>query len=200
MKAQSIGMHTIKVLGTFLLGTLALLSFIGCNGSASTAITSTPTAAASSTQNMSPASGQESASGSAPSEPAATTVTDSQYQEVKMEVSDSSVARYLVQEQLARLSVPNNAVGETTAMSGTIVFGQGGRVQPESSIITVDLRALQSDEERRDDYIRENSLESNAYPTAEFVVREMIGLPWPLPENGEETFQLVGDMTLLPMG
>jgi polyisoprenoid-binding protein YceI len=113
-----------------------------------------------------------------------------------MEVSDSSVVRYLVQEQLARLSVPNDAVGETTAVSGTIVFGQDGMVQPESSIITVDLRALQSDEERRDDYIRENSLESNAYPTAEFMVREVTGLPWPLPENGEETFQLVGDMTL----
>jgi polyisoprenoid-binding protein YceI len=28
------------------------------------------------------------------------------------------------------------------------------------------------------------------------MVREVAGLPWPLPENGEETFQLVGDMTL----
>jgi polyisoprenoid-binding protein YceI len=123
----------------------------------------------------------------------ATTVTDSQYQKVKVKISDSSVARYLVQEQLARLSVPNDAVGETPDVSSTIVFDQDGMVQPESSIITVDLRALQSDEERRDDYIRENSLESNVYTTAEFVVREVTGLPWPLPENGDVTVQFGPD-------
>jgi polyisoprenoid-binding protein YceI len=120
----------------------------------------------------------------------------SQPGEVVIEIADGSVARYVVGEQLAGISVPNDAIGETSDVNGTIVFNADGTLQPGRSFISADLRTLQSDEERRDNYIRQNSLESNAYPTAVFLVQEVKGLTWPLPQDGEVSFQLVGSMSL----
>ena len=31
---------------------------------------------------------------------------------------------------------------------------------------------------------------------AQFAVRELLGLEWPLPEEGEASFQIIGDMTV----
>jgi polyisoprenoid-binding protein YceI len=62
--------------------------------------------------------------------------------------------------------------------------------------ITVDLTTLQSDEDRRDRYLRTRSLQSDTFSTAEFVLQETPGLPWPLPAEGEAIFQMVGEMTL----
>ena len=115
--------------------------------------------------------------------------------DVVIEFADGSVARYRVKEELARVSVPGDAVGETPDVVGAIVFSADGSVQPGSRIV-VDLRTLRSDEARRDNFLRRNSLESNRFPLAEFVIREVSGLSWPLPESGETDFQLHGDMTL----
>ena len=100
-----------------------------------------------------------------------------------------------MKEELARVSVPRDAVGETPDVVGAIVFSADGSVQPGSKIV-VDLRTLRSDEARRDNFLRQNSLESNRFPLAGFVIREVSGLSWPLTESGEAAFQLHGDMTL----
>lgn len=113
-----------------------------------------------------------------------------------IEVANDSVARYLVAEQLARLDLPTDAVGETSDVTGSIVFNADGTVDSSASTITVDLTTLHSDEDRRDRYLRGRSLQSDTFPKAEFVVRETPGLPWPLPADGEVNFQIVGDMTL----
>jgi polyisoprenoid-binding protein YceI len=94
------------------------------------------------------------------------------------------------------LDFPNDAVGETSDVSGTITFGDDGKVQADASTITVELATLQSDSGRRDGYVRNRSLETDAHPLAEFVVRETPGLPWPLPTSGEASFQMIGDMSL----
>ena len=111
-------------------------------------------------------------------------------------LEEDSVARYLVREQLAGLSVPNDAVGETPDVSGSIIFDGDGRIDSTRSELTVDLSSLQSDESRRDNYLRTRSLQSNTYPTARFAVHETPGLPWPLPAQGERSFQIVGAMTV----
>jgi polyisoprenoid-binding protein YceI len=108
----------------------------------------------------------------------------------------ASEARYLVREQLARLSFPSDAAGTTSAISGQIVVRADGTVVREESKIVVDLTTLTSDENRRDNYIKNNTLQTNQHPTAEFVPTEMHGLPLPLPESGQGTFQLVGDLTV----
>jgi polyisoprenoid-binding protein YceI len=62
--------------------------------------------------------------------------------------------------------------------------------------VTVDLRTIKTDEPKRDGFVRENTLETNRYPLAEFVPRRQKGLALPLPASGAAGFQLIGDMTL----
>ena len=111
-------------------------------------------------------------------------------------VPERSEARYLVREQLAGLSFPNDAVGTTSAIQGSIVLDAQGRVLPSESRFTVDLRTLRSDEARRDNYLRRNTLETDRNPNAVFVPTEARGLPIPLPQTGTASFDLVGDLTI----
>ncbi len=110
--------------------------------------------------------------------------------------SEGSEARYRVQEQLAQRDLPNDAVGATKNVSGSIVVDQNSAVVPEQSRIVVDMASLESDSTRRDGYVRDNTLETQEYSTAEFVIREAPGLPNPLPTSGEAQFQVVGDLTV----
>ena len=55
---------------------------------------------------------------------------------------------------------------------------------------------MTSDTDRRDGYVRRNTLSTGLHPFAVFVPREVPGLPFPLPTQGETTFQMVGDMTM----
>lgn len=111
-------------------------------------------------------------------------------------VAERSEARYLVREQLAGLSFPNDAVGTTSAIEGNLALDVRGRVLPGDSRFTVDLRTLQSDQGRRDNYLRRNTLETDRYPHAVFVPTEVRGLPVPLPQTGTVSFDLVGDLTI----
>jgi polyisoprenoid-binding protein YceI len=111
-------------------------------------------------------------------------------------VPERSEARYRVREQLVGVSFPNDAVGITAAVDGGIVLDARGRVLPGDSRFTVDLRTLRSDEPRRDNYVRRNTLETDRYPTAMFVPTEVRGLRWPLPAAGTVPFELVGDLTV----
>jgi polyisoprenoid-binding protein YceI len=70
-----------------------------------------------------------------------------------------------------------------------------GSVVPEQSKIEVDIRTLRSDESRRDNFIHRNVLESQQFPSAVFVPKEIRGLPFPLPATGQASFQLLGDLT-----
>ncbi|HEY8369151.1 MAG TPA: YceI family protein [Thermodesulfobacteriota bacterium] len=111
-------------------------------------------------------------------------------------VPGESEARYRVREQLVRLSFPNDAVGTTRAIEGRIVLDEQGRVVPAGSKVIVDLRDLRSDEARRDNYVRRNTLETDRYPTITFVPTELRGLRLPLPQGRSVPFQIVGDLTL----
>lgn len=111
-------------------------------------------------------------------------------------VAERSEARYRVREQLAGLSFPNDAVGTTNAIEGRIALDAQGRVLPSDSRFTVDLRTLRSDEARRDNYIRRNTLETDRYPIVVFVPTEVRGLRVPLPPAGTASFELIGDLTV----
>lgn len=116
--------------------------------------------------------------------------------EIVLEIGTGSVARYLVKEQFARVKLPSDAMGETSDVSGMIVFDANGAVQRERSSIIVELRTLRSDDSDRDDFLETDALESLKFPFAELVVSAVPGLPWPLPTNSTVEFQLQGDMTL----
>jgi polyisoprenoid-binding protein YceI len=111
-------------------------------------------------------------------------------------VGEESAVRYRVREQLVGLSFPNDAVGATSAVEGGVAFDARGRVLPDGSRFAVDLRTLRSDEARRDNYVRRNTLETERYPTVTFVPTETRRLPFPLPQSGSVPFELVGDLTV----
>jgi polyisoprenoid-binding protein YceI len=115
---------------------------------------------------------------------------------VRYGVVEGSEVRYRVREQLVGLSFPNDAVGATKAIEGAVVFDAQGRFLPGDSRVTVDLRTLRSDEARRDNYIRRNTLETDRFPTVTFAPTEALRLPVPLPRSGSVSFELLGDLTV----
>jgi hypothetical protein len=60
----------------------------------------------------------------------------------------------------------------------------------------VDLRTLKSDDRLRDERIREQFLQSNLFPIAEFTITGTEDFPAEYNEGEEVTFRLVGDFTM----
>jgi polyisoprenoid-binding protein YceI len=111
-------------------------------------------------------------------------------------IASGTEADFRVREQLARLSFPSDAVGKTSAVTGSIVIGEDGKVVSEQSKFVVDLTTLKSDSNGRDGFIKRNTIDVASYPNAEFVVTEVQGLPSPLPTSGKQSFKLVGNLTI----
>ena len=100
------------------------------------------------------------------------------------QISDdgSSYVGYRVKEQLTFLNSPNEAVGRSKAVTGTMQVA-GDTV--EEVRIEADLTQLTSDETRRDNAIRQRGLESERYPTATLELTEPIQLT-STPVEGQE--------------
>jgi polyisoprenoid-binding protein YceI len=109
-------------------------------------------------------------------------------------VPEESTARYRAQEELAQVGA-NEAVGETQAIIGQIAFDADGLPLP-CSRFDVDLRTLKSDEARRDNYLYKNTLQTETYPLATFVLRGVEGMNGPLVEGQETPLILQGDLTV----
>jgi len=116
----------------------------------------------------------------------------------KLEVTTGTRARYKVREQLAGVSFPSDAVGTTEAVTGAIVVNPDGSIDAAQSKLSVDLKSLTSDQQMRDGYIQNRTLETAKFPTMEFVPKRAVGLPVPLPSGmqAQAGFQLIGDTTL----
>ncbi len=105
-------------------------------------------------------------------------------------------ARYRIREQLANRDLPNDAIGATSNVSGTLTAASDGTIMADLSSFVIDLRSLASDSSRRDGFVRNNILQSDRFPNAIFVPTAAQGLPSPLPESGQGTFELSGDLTI----
>jgi polyisoprenoid-binding protein YceI len=99
----------------------------------------------------------------------------------RLQVAPGTKAFYRVREQLVGISFPNDAVGSTDKVEGTLVVRSDGTIDATESRITVDLRTLSTDQERRDNYLRRNTLQTEEFPLAVFVPRRAVGLTWPPP-------------------
>jgi len=110
-------------------------------------------------------------------------------------VEGSNEARYRVREQLARVNLPGDAIGATKTISGVIVTTKDGKIVKEQSKITIDISKLQSDSGQRDNFLRDNTLQTRRYPNVVFIPTEAQGLAWPL-KDGPIEFKLIGDMTV----
>lgn len=105
-------------------------------------------------------------------------------------------ARFVVREKLLANTIENDAIGATTAISGTLVFDAKGKVDTAQSRFVVQLDSLKSDASRRDGYIKGRTLETRQFPTALLVVKELQGLPAVLPTSGSMNVTLIGDFTV----
>lgn len=105
---------------------------------------------------------------------------------------EPSAVRYVVEEELASVGAAT-AIGETSAFIGQLLADEQNN-WVECSRFDVDMRTLESDSSRRDNYLYRNTLQSETYPLATFVLRAVEGLDGPMTEE-EVTFTLVGDFT-----
>ena len=116
---------------------------------------------------------------------------------LQLEILDGSTVRYLVGEQLARRALPNDAIGVTGQVEGAIVLDGSGAIDKENSEIVVMLESLESDEPRRDNYLRtRTSIGSPEFPKAVFMPQALSGLDWPISEADQLKFDMVGQMTI----
>jgi polyisoprenoid-binding protein YceI len=107
-----------------------------------------------------------------------------------------SAARYRVRERLAGQDLPNDAIGETKALTGAIAFDSNGKVIAQSSKFVVDAGTFVSDKDRRDGFVRRRSLDATRYPTIVLVPTDVRGIALPLPTSGTRPFEMTGDLTV----
>ena len=95
-----------------------------------------------------------------------------------------NAARYRVRERLVGHDLPNDAIGETKALTGAIEFDSKGNVIPQSSKFVVDAGTFVSDKDRRDGFVRGRLLDAQQYPGIVLVPTSVRGVSLPLPSSG----------------
>ena len=112
-------------------------------------------------------------------------------------VPAQTTASYSVSENLIFQNKPNNdAIGTTHSVQGSFKIRSGASPLVAAMNITVDLRTLQSDAQRRDNYIQQNSLQTDTYPDATFVSVSSQDLPASYTDGQTVHFQLTGNLTM----
>lgn len=120
-------------------------------------------------------------------------------------IPEESKASYTVEEEflagaLGPLGIEagfNTAFGWTRNIEGqlSLDFSQVPPLVGESAFV-VNIRTLSSDQDRRDEYIQRNFLQSNLFPLAEFVIMALENFPADAQEGEVIAFTLVGEMTI----
>jgi polyisoprenoid-binding protein YceI len=133
--------------------------------------------------------------------PGAVTVTETPVPSTGLQtfqiVPAQTTASYSVYENLVFQNKPNNdAIGSTHSVQGSFKIKTGSSPIVASMNITVDLSTLQSDAQRRDNFIKQNSLQTDTYPNASFVSVSTQGLPSSYTDGQTVHFQLTGNLTM----
>ncbi|MFW2339484.1 MAG: YceI family protein [Acidimicrobiia bacterium] len=105
---------------------------------------------------------------------------------------ENSFAGYRVGEELASIGV-TEAVGRTSGVTGSLEL-EGSTLTAVS--IEVDMTSLRSDDNRRDGAMTRQALETNAFPTAQFVLTAAIDLGTIPAEGVPISVTASGDLTL----
>jgi len=112
-------------------------------------------------------------------------------------VTDGSEAGYRVREQLASLAAESDAVGRTSDVTGSITIVEAGdEAQLSAGEIAIDTTTIASDEDRRDDRLRTEGLQTDQFPTATFTLTQPVDVPAAALGGTATDLTLVGDLTL----
>ena len=101
-------------------------------------------------------------------------------------------AGYRFDEELGGIGA-QTAVGRTPGVSGTMTVEDD---QVTAVDVEVDMTALVSDEDRRDEAIRSRGLETDQFPTGTFSLTEPVALPDGVASGERATATVAGDLTL----
>jgi polyisoprenoid-binding protein YceI len=107
-----------------------------------------------------------------------------------------NAARYRVREQLVGHDLPNDAIGETKLLSGSISFDSSGNVISQGSRFNVAAGSFVSDKDRRDGFVRGRLLDAEQYLTIVLVPTDVRGVKLPLPTTGTRPFEMRGNLTV----
>ena len=103
-------------------------------------------------------------------------------------VGEGSEATFTVNEKLAWLDLPNDAVMKTVGLNGNILL------DGQPSVIELDLHSMTSDEDRRDGYVRNRMFPNDRI--AIFTVTDLGDLPDPLPEGEVIAREVQGELSI----
>ena len=112
-------------------------------------------------------------------------------------VTEDSQAGYRVRERLANLDAESDAVGRTNDVTGTItVVETADGAQLTAGEIAIDTTIITSDEDRRDNRLRSEGLQTDQFPTATFALTQPVDVPAAAIAGTATDVTLVGDLTL----
>jgi polyisoprenoid-binding protein YceI len=142
-----------------------------------------------------PAAATAVAAAPSPSASAAASATTTAATTGTWTIGSSSKATVRVREQLVGVNLPSDAVLVATGATGTFVLRDDGTFSSDSKI-AFDLTTLASDNRDRDNFVKNDTLNTRQFPKAEFTPTKTSGLTLPMPASGEFTFKLTGQITL----
>jgi polyisoprenoid-binding protein YceI len=112
-------------------------------------------------------------------------------------VGADSVAGYRVRERLASLSADSDAVGRTNGITGTATLAaSAGTLSLTTAEFSVDMTTLASDKQMRDNRLRRDGIETDAFPTSTFKLTTPVALPTDAGSGSPFSVTLHGDLTL----
>jgi polyisoprenoid-binding protein YceI len=107
-----------------------------------------------------------------------------------------SEVHYEVNETFVQGSRLNTAIGRTKGIAGDILVNTDQPAKSQIGPIVINVSQFTSDQDRRDNFIRSNNLQSSKYPTATFVMRAIDGLPAQVKAGDQVSFTMTGDLTV----
>jgi polyisoprenoid-binding protein YceI len=107
-----------------------------------------------------------------------------------------SEVRYEVGETFFRDNRFAVAVGTTQGIAGQLLIDFAQPSNTQIGDIVIDVSQFTSDESRRDNFIRNNGLQSAAYPLATFSPTSIDGLPAQIADGDSVSFTMIGDLTV----
>ena len=110
-------------------------------------------------------------------------------------VGDRSEASYRARETFVNQPGLVDAIGRTNDVEGELQLETDGVLRGQILSMRVDLRTLTSDQTRRDNFIRQNTLKTDQHPFVEFRSTGTAG-PAVFRPGEQATFQIPGIMTV----
>jgi len=195
LKKVIIGLVIVAVLGGAVLFVLDRTIFAPT--AVSSAIPVAPTLAApTKAAQVAPTTAPQSTAPVKPTQPAAAAPAPAGDAKLYRIDAAQSEVRYEVGETFFQGNRFATAIGRTKGVAGNILINLADPAKSQIGDIVIDISQFQSDESRRDNFIRNNGLESAKYPQATFKTTAIEGLPAKVNVGDEVSFTLTGDLTV----